>query len=181
MKLKETTLKSKTIFKGQVFTLTVDDVSLPNNKTASREVIHHNGGVCVLAIDDNDETFLVTQYRYPLGKVLTELPAGKIDGSEDPLSTAKRELIEETGYQAQTWIPLGVYYPTPGYSNEVIHLFAAKDLSFVGQHLDEEEFLSLQKVSLAELQEQLISGTINDGKSFMVFFRYLSYVSRETF
>ncbi|MFA6627820.1 MAG: NUDIX hydrolase, partial [Bacilli bacterium] len=122
MKLIEKTLNTTTIFDGRIIRLTHDEVLLPNGKVSWREVVHHRGGVCVLAVNE-ESILLVKQFRSPYQAVLYECPAGKLEDSEHPQLAGKRELEEETGAYAACLLPLGIMYPSLGYTNEVIHLF----------------------------------------------------------
>lgn len=124
----ETKLNSKEIFKGNVFRVTMDQVELENGMTSFREVVHHNGGACILPLTDDDKVLMVRQYRYALKEELWELPAGKLEKDEDPFEAAKRELEEECGVTAERFINLGVLYPTVGYDSEKIYIWAAKGL-----------------------------------------------------
>ena len=124
----EIKLNSKEIFKGNVFRVTMDQVELENGMTSFREVVHHNGGACILPLTDDDKVLMVRQYRYALKEELWELPAGKLEKDEDPFEAAKRELEEECGVTAERFINLGVLYPTVGYDSEKIYIWAAKGL-----------------------------------------------------
>ena len=131
----ETTLSSQEIFNGKVIRVTYDTVRLENGDTSFREVVHHHGGACVLAVTPQDEIYLVKQFRYAMGEEIWELPAGKLEAGEDPFEAAKRELAEECGVLAARYTPLGVVYPTVGYDSEKIYIWAAEGLSTTGQPL----------------------------------------------
>ena len=161
----ETTLSSQEIFNGKVIRVTYDTVRLENGDTSFREVVHHHGGACVLAVTPQDEIYLVKQFRYAMGEEIWELPAGKLEAGEDPFEAAKRELAEECGVLAARYTPLGVVYPTVGYDSEKIYIWAAEDLSTTGQHLDPDEFLDVIKVPFAKAVEMVMDGTIKDSKS----------------
>ena len=118
----ETTLTSKEIFNGHVIRVTYDTVKLENGDTSFREVVHHHGGACVLAVTPDDKVYMVRQYRYALGEEIWELPAGKLEAGEDPFEAAKRELAEECGVTAGRYTDLGVIYPTVGYDSEKIYM-----------------------------------------------------------
>ncbi len=165
MKLTEETLSKNYIYKGKIINLRVDDALLPDGKTAKREIVEHNGGVCVAAVTENDEILLVKQFRYPYGEIIYEIPAGKRDGDEDPLLCGKRELREETGAEAKTYMSLGLLYPTPGYCGEIIWLFAAKDITFGQNNPDEDEFVEVEKVPFKTAVEMVMSGEIRDAKT----------------
>ena len=166
MNLEEKQLTSEYIYNGKIIKLRRDTALLPNGKTSTREVIEHNGGVCVAALTDSDEVLFVKQFRYPYMEIVTEIPAGKRDGAdEDPLACGKRELKEETGAEAESFIPLGKLYLSPGYCGEVIWMFAATGLSYGEQHPDDDEFLSVEKIPLEKAVQMILSGEITDAKT----------------
>ena len=143
--LTEVTLRRKDVYDGKILKVHVDDVRLPNSREAVREVVDHVDGAAVLAMDEANRVLVVRQYRYVFGKVLAELPAGKLDPGEDPVAGALRELKEETGAEPETFLPLGKIIPAPGCYGEVLHLFLAKGLKFSEQHLDTDEFLNVER------------------------------------
>ncbi len=161
----EQSLFSQTLFEGRVIRVTLDKVRLENGRTSTREVVHHHGGAGIIALNEKDEIYLVRQYRYALDKELIEIPAGKLESGEDPLKAAQRELSEEAGLHASSWADLGSFIPTCGYCSEVIYLYVARNLSPIGQHLDEDEFLSLFTLPLKQAYEMVLSGEITDGKT----------------
>lgn len=161
----EKQLSSETKFAGRVITVTLDQVELENGDTSMREVVHHNGGAGIAALNDAGEIYLVRQYRYALDRELIEIPAGKLEKGEDPFAAAKRELGEEAGLAAKTYRDLGCIIPTCGYCSEIIYLYAAKDLSPVGQHLDPDEFLSVFTMPLDDAVSRVLSGEITDSKT----------------
>ncbi|MDE7218395.1 MAG: NUDIX hydrolase [Oscillospiraceae bacterium] len=165
MDLTEKTLSSEKIFDGRILHVRRDTVELPDGGTGFREVVDHPGGVCVLALDDENRALLVSQYRYPYEKVLREIPAGKLEYGEDPTQAAIRELKEETGASSGDFRPLGELYPSPGYCGEIIRMYLARDLTFGEAHPDEDEFLNLERVPFDELVEQVLSGEIKDAKT----------------
>ena len=165
MELFEKTLSTKEIYKGRIITVHKDEIELPDGSKSSREVVEHSGGVCVAAITDEDEMFFVRQFRYPYKRVLLELPAGKLEKGEDPLKAGIRELEEECGVVADEVISMGTVYPTVAYCSEVIHLFAAKGLKSTRQHLDEGEFLDVEKIPLADAVKMVMDGEISDSKT----------------
>lgn len=166
MNLIEKQLSSEYIYKGRIIKLRRDTALLPNGETALREVVEHNGGVCVAALTERDEVLFVRQFRYPYGEVVTEIPAGKRDSAtEDPLECGKRELREETGAEAEKFVPLGKLYPTPGYCGEIIWMYAAVGLKYGKQCLDEDEFLNVVKIPLEKAVEMILSGEITDAKT----------------
>ena len=164
--LTEVKTDSEEIFDGIVLHVFKDTVQLPNGKPATREVIRHVGAVGVIPMTEDGKVIIERQFRYPLDRVVTEIPAGKLDSfAEDRLSAAKRELEEETGYTAAEWIDLGDYYPTPAYCDERITLYLAKGLSLGNRHLDEDEFLNFEAIPLSDLVEDVMAGRITDGKT----------------
>ena len=165
MDLTEKTVSSRSIFKGRILDVREDTVSLPNGKNASREIVHHPGGVGILALDVNNQVLTVTQYRYAYGKTLLEIPAGKLEYGEDPREAAIRELREETGAVAGRFEFMGELYPTPGYCDEIIRLFLARDLTFGETDPDEDEFLTLQRVPFEEMLQKSLSGELTDAKT----------------
>ena len=165
MKLFEKTLSQDYKYNGRIINLRVDEAQLENGKTALREVVEHHGGVCVAALDEDGRLLMVRQFRYPYGEVLLEIPAGKLEKGEDPLECGKRELEEETGYVAEKFTDLGKLYPTPAYVTEVIHMYYAENLTKTAQHLDADEFLSVEHVPLADAVEMVMNGEIRDSKT----------------
>ena len=164
--LTEVKTGSEEIFDGVILHIFKDTVQLPNGNPATREVIRHVGAVGVIPMTDDGKVIIERQFRYPLNRVITEIPAGKLDSfTEDRLSAAKRELEEETGYTAKEWVDLGDYYPTPAYCDERITLYLARSLELGQRHLDEDEFLNFEAVPLSELVEAVMGGRITDGKT----------------
>lgn len=165
MELTEKTLRSERIYDGKIIHVRRDEVLLPNGHTAMREVVAHPGGVGILALDGDGTVLLVRQYRYAFGRTLLEIPAGKREKGEEPLTTAKRELQEETGAQADSWMSLGALIASPGCYDEVLYLYLATGLRFGQTHPDEDEFLALERMSLAELVRRCMDGEITDAKT----------------
>ena len=166
MNLLEETVNSKTVYSGRVISLVVDDILLPDGKPAKREVVEHNGGVCVIAEDNEGNILFVKQFRYPYKEIILEVPAGKRDSkNEDPLLCGKRELKEEVGATASRWMPLGEIIPSPGCYGEKLYLFLARGLEFGETHMDEDEFLRVSRLPLTDLIQGCISGEIQDGKT----------------
>ena len=164
--LAEVKTDSQEIFDGVILHVFKDTVELPNGNPATREVIRHVGAVGVIPVTDDGKVIVERQFRYPLNRVITEIPAGKLDSfTEDRLSAAKRELEEETGYTAEEWTDLGDYYPTPAYCDERITLYLARGLTLGQRHLDEDEFLNFEAVPLDTLVEDVMAGRITDGKT----------------
>ncbi len=166
MKLTEKTLIHQVVFEGKIINMRQDTVLLENEKTATRDVVEHPGGVCVLPLTDAGEIIMVKQFRYPYKEVLLEIPAGKLDkGNEDPLDCGKRELEEETGMTAEEYLSLGKMYPSPGYCDEIIHMYLAKGLHLSKQHLDEDEFLEVYKIPFETVLSEILSGQLTDAKT----------------
>ena len=165
MDLIEKKISSEEIFNGRILHVRRDTVWLPNGGEAFREVVDHPGGVCILALDSQNRALLVSQFRYPYEEVLRELPAGKLEYGEDPREAAIRELKEETGAVAGEFRSLGELYPSPGYCGEIIRMYLARDLTFGETHLDEDEFLDLERIPFDRLTEQVLSGEIRDAKT----------------
>ena len=165
MELTERTLKSETIFEGAIVTLLLDQAELPNGKAASREVVRHPGGVAVLPLDEEGMVTLVQQYRYPFHQVLLELPAGKLDPGEDHRVAAARELEEETGLQAGDLQYLGCLLASPGFSDERLHMYLARNLRRANSHPDEDEFLNVVTMPFQTLLQQVMDGTLEDAKT----------------
>lgn len=164
--LVEAELASETVFKGNLLHVRKDQVRLPNGKASVREYIVHPGAVVVLALLDNGSLLFERQFRYPLRQIFLELPAGKIDPDEAILDTAKRELLEETGYLATAWEHLGVMHPCIGYSDERIEIFEARGLSLASsQQLDANEFLEVIELSPEEARQAVWDGRITDAKT----------------
>ena len=163
--LTEKTLSREEKYQGNILSLHVDQVQLPNGKTSFREVVEHVDGVAILALDERNNVLTVTQYRYVFGKPLLEIPAGKLEPGEDPAAGALRELKEETGAVPDTFLPMGVTLPSPGCLGERLYLFLARGLHMEEQHLDEDEFIDLQAYTIDELKEKIFSGEIEDAKT----------------
>lgn len=165
MHLEEKTLKSETVYEGLIFNITHDTVLLENEKTAFRDVLWHHGGVCVIPVTDDNEIYLVKQFRYPFSSALLEVPAGKLEKGESHEVCGRRELLEETGFNCEELIYLGEMLPTPAYNSEITHMYLAKGLKFTKQNLDEDEFLDVEKMPLSEAVELVMNGKIRDGKT----------------
>ena len=161
----EHTISSKTVYHGKLLHVLEDEVRLPDGRSARREYIRHPGAVMMLPFLDRDTVVLVRQFRYPLRRHFHELPAGKIDHGEEPLTTAQRELEEECGYGASAWQHLATIHPCIGYADERIELFIARDLTPVGHAPDEGEFLEVVPMPLREALDWVRTGRITDVKT----------------
>ena len=166
MDMTEKTLERKEMFKGRIVSVHVDRVSLPDGSEAPREVVDHNGGVAVLALDGENNVLTVTQYRYVFGRNTVEIPAGKLDHpGEDPATGGLRELEEETGAVPGRYESLGRILPSPGCYGEVLHLYLARDLKMKKQHLDPGEFLNVERIPFDEMVRRCLEGEIEDAKT----------------
>ncbi|MEW6182011.1 MAG: NUDIX hydrolase [Bacillota bacterium] len=163
--LHEETLSSERVYSGKIINVRVDTVLLPDGRTGTREVVEYAGAVAVVALTDDKEVVMVRQYRHPVGKVLVEIPAGKIEETEDPETSARRELIEEAGIRARSWRCLGRFYSTPGFTSEMMHLYLVRDLSFHQQETDEDEFVEVVRIPFPKALEMVYKGEICDAKS----------------
>lgn len=163
----EKTLDSNEIFSGRVFRVVEQTVELENNHKARREIIRHNGGAAIIAVDDELNVFLVRQFRKPLDKETLEIPAGKLEIGEDPYLCAVRELKEETGLTAEKVETLGSIFPSPGYCDEKLFLYMATALSYGPMHLDPDEFLSVERYPLSECVTKIETGQITDSKTII--------------
>ncbi len=171
MNLTEKKLSSRSVFSGKIFSVTVDEVELPDKSKSVRECVRHNGGAAVLLVIEG-KIALVKQHRYLYGKDIYEIPAGKTEAGEEPLIAAMRECEEETGYRAECRHLLALY-PSPGYTSEVIHIFTAYNARFVGQRTDEGEFLTCKFFPVEEVVSMIERGEICDAKTVAAVYKYL--------
>lgn len=163
----EKKIDGTSIFKGHIFNVKVDTVELENGNIASREVVEHNGGACVVAITNDKKIALVKQFRYCFNESLYELPAGKINENETPLNCALRELDEEVGAVSDDITNLGYICPTPAYVTEKIYMFLAKNILIGKNHLDEDEFLDVELIDIDTAYEMVINNIIVDAKTII--------------
>jgi ADP-ribose pyrophosphatase len=167
----ESEISSATVFKGALLEVRKDSVLLPNGQDSVREYIIHPGAVVIMAFLDNGNLLFERQFRYPLRRVFLELPAGKIDHGEATIDTARRELLEETGYVASEWEYLGLMHPCIGYSDERIEIFAARGLHLAGEkQLDHNEFLEVVELSPETARQAVWNGQITDAKTITALF-----------
>ncbi len=170
--LNETKLSSELIYDGRIIRVERDTVRLEDGTEATREVVRHPGGVCVLALTDEDEMLIVKQFRYPYKEITTELPAGKIEYGEDPELCGKRELLEECGCTPDNFTYLGLLYPTTAYNTEIIRMYLATGLHFDKQKLDAEEFLDFERVPFDEMLRRVMNDEIHDSKTQIAILKY---------
>jgi ADP-ribose pyrophosphatase len=163
--LVEERIDSRPVFDGHLLHVRSDRVRLPDGREAVREYVVHPGAVLVVPMLRDDRVVVVRQFRYPNNAVFVEFPAGKLDGGEDPLDCAKRELREEAGYLAGRWTPLGVVHSVVAYTTETIGLYLAEDLEHVGARLDDGEFLDVEVVAYDALVADADEGRITDAKT----------------
>lgn len=166
-RLEEKTIKSDHIFSGRVISLQVDEVELPNGKTSKREIIKHPGAVAILPITNDGKIVMVEQFRKALERTLVEIPAGKLEKGENPLECARRELEEETGYVCEKLDWLISFYTSPGFADEIVHLYVATGLSKKedAAQLDEDEFVNIVELFLAEAIQYVEEKKIYDAKT----------------
>jgi len=160
-----------------VFRFTTKDVWI-GSRVRQFKMVDHPGAAATLVVKDG-QVLLVEQYRPAAGRKMLEIPAGTIDRSEPPLECARRELQEETGYSAEDWESLGHIYPTPGYTNEVLHLFYASGLTKGEQHLDPGEDINVRWIPLEKVEEMIDQGEINDAKTIIAVFKYLRNLRKQ--
>ena len=173
--MQERKLSSEMKFDGKLVKVTYDIADV-NGKEAWREVVHHPGASAVVAIDEDNRIIMEKQFRYALNDYLLEIPAGKLDAGEDPLVCAKRELEEETGIVASEWISLGTIATSPGFCNEVIHLYVAKGLSKGEIHWDEDEYVEVERYTFDELLQYIKEETIKDSKTLSALLLAMPYI-----
>lgn len=175
----EKALRRVNTYEGIIVDVSVDMVKLPNDQISLREVVHHPGGVCVAAVDENEMVTMVRQFRYPLAEHLLELPAGKLEKGEEPLPAAKRELSEETGLEAENWVDLGFIYTSAGFSTERLYIYLATGLTQGQAHPDPNEFLDVEKVPLSELLKMADDCLIHDAKTVVGILKAERYLHKD--
>lgn len=168
----EKIVNKETIFEGNIFTVEKYKVETAHGNESFREVIHHNGGAAILAMTDDEKFIFEYQYRVATREIILEIPAGKLEKNEDPLECAKRELEEETAYLAETWQKLGAHYVSPGYDDEMIHLFLARNLKKGSFNLDPDEKLLAFTVPVEEARNMLLAGEFKDSKTALALSLY---------
>lgn len=168
---KEKPIKQEYVYKGKIINVRNDVAEMPDGNVVPREVVEHCGGVGIALEDEEGKFFFVKQWRYAQMVETIEYPAGKKEIGEEPLDTAKREIVEETGYEGKDWVHLGIMYPTPAYDEEVLDMYYAKVGEFKGQHLDPDESIDVYRYTLDEMTDMIVEGKIPDAKTIaMTFF-----------
>lgn len=176
MNFNEKTITSEKKFEGRIINVEVLDVELPDGKKGYREIVNHPGGVGIVALTDDNKILMVRQFRKPIEKDIIEIPAGKLEKGEDPLVCGRRELEEETGYKAKEFVSLGYLYPSPGFANEVTHLYLAWGLEKGNVNPDEDEYLDVLEVPVQEVYSAIMKNEINDAKTVIGFFKAMEYI-----
>jgi len=165
MIVEEKTISSEMIYEGAILNLRRDTVTVKNGKTSKREIIEHDGGVVICGVTADGKIPMIRQYRKAVEDTVLELPAGKLEGKEDPAEAAKREFREETGYTAERWEHICSFFPTVGYSEEILHIYFAQDLTPGETEFDEHEAIDIYEYEPEELMKMLYAGEIIDGKT----------------
>ena len=165
MIFEEKTVSSKRIYEGYVINVRVDTVKLPDGREAFRDIAEHPGGVGVVALTDDKKVLMVKQFRKPLEKAIYEIPAGKLDKNEDIFVCGMRELEEETGFTCREMKDLGHMYPSPGFTNEITHIYFTDSLVKGTENPDEDEFLDVEQIDIIKAKEMILNNEINDAKT----------------
>ncbi|WP_243141151.1 NUDIX hydrolase [Alkaliphilus pronyensis] len=176
MTQEEKTMKSERIYEGKVINLRVDTVELPERKYSKREIVEHSGAVGIIALTEKEEMIFVKQYRKSVEEVLLEIPAGRIEADEEPEMTAKRELEEETGYIANKLTKITEYYTSPGFSNEILHIYFAEGLSAGVAIPDEDEYIEVTYLYIDEAIKKITKGEIKDSKTINAILLYKTMI-----
>ena len=179
MHLDEKTLSVEEIYNGKIIRVTKEKVELENGKTSYREMVYHSGGVCVLPIDNDGNIYFVKQFRYPYKTVLLEIPAGKREEGEDPLTCGTRELKEEIGASAEKIVSLGKLYPTVAYDTEIIYMYLATGLSFGDTDLDEGEFIDIVKMPFEKAYKMVLDDEIPDAKTQIAILKAKEFLKQD--
>ncbi|MFC1946676.1 NUDIX hydrolase [Chloroflexota bacterium] len=169
----EKILSSELIYEGRAFTVRVDTIQTVNGRETTRDIVEHSECVAVVAVDPDGKILLVNQHRLPVGKQLLEIPAGGIDGDEDPADAVRREMQEETGYLPKKVIKLGGFYSAPGFCTEYLHLYLATELEPGRLVAEDTDSITLERISPEEITELIQSGEICDAKSIAGLFMWL--------
>lgn len=167
-RLIEKTISTNYLYRGRIINVRQDQVKTFDQKIAFREIVEHPGAVAIIAIDEKDQVILVRQHRQPAGAVLYEIPAGKLEAYEEPLDCARREFMEETAMDADEWHDIYAFYPSPGFSNEIIYLYRAKGLKYAeSSSSDPDENIEIKRIPLTKAKEMVMHGEIVDGKTII--------------
>lgn len=172
----EKTIEKNTVYEGVIVNVRRDKAELVNGNVVGREVVEHPGGVTVIPVGEDGMVWCVRQFRYPFGREMLEVPAGKLERGEDPYECGIRELSEETGLTVDEFIYLGPCCTSPGFSTEVLHIYLALGLHSGKMHLDPDEFLNVEKYSLDELTDKVMSGEIDDAKTIIAVLKAKKYL-----
>ena len=175
MKKEEKTIKHNVVYDGIIISVNCDDVLSSKGLPVKREIVHHKGGVCILATQE-DKIVFVKQFRYAYGEELFELPAGKLEKGEDSYSAGLRELEEEVGLKAESLTSLGCMYPSCGYTNEIIYLYKANNVIKVDRHLDVDEDIDVYYFTIDEVLKMISENIIKDAKTICLVFKYLNSI-----
>lgn len=176
-KLTEKKVSQKKIYDG-VISFFKDEVELINGQKASRVYTKHPGASAIVPLTKEGKIIFVEQYRYPIGKITLEIPAGKLKPKQSPLACAKAELKEETGFSAGKWQKMLAFYPSTAFSTEILHIFLAKDLKKGSQHLDEDEFVNIKELSLKQSLKYIKEGKIRDSKTIIALLYLKTFLSK---
>lgn len=179
MELNEETVERETLYSGKIVDLELQRVRLPDGRCSKREIVRHAAAVAVLAIDDDENVYLVEQFRKPIDSLILEIPAGHVEKGEDPSYTALRELQEETGIVAGEITLLNKYFSSPGFTDEIIYFFMAKKLTQSTQSLDKDEFINVKKLPFEELLKMARENRLADGKTVLATYFYAFARSNE--
>jgi len=177
LELEEKRIGGEQLYHGIIVDVCRDKVQLPDGRPANREVVKHPGGVTILPIDEDRNCYMVRQYRYPAQKVMLEAPAGKLEYGEEHRSCAVRELSEETGLSADELVYMGAFYTSPGFSTEKLHVYLALGLHEGKSHLDDGEFLNVEKIKLSVLSQMVMDGEIDDAKTVVAILKAEKYLN----
>ncbi len=175
MELEEKTLRSSYPFRGKVVTVRVDEVLLPDGKESKREIVEHAGAVAIIPVNEKQEVLCIRQFRKAAGKVLLEIPAGLVEQGETLEACAQRELAEEIGFMSNKLVKLSSFYPSPGFSSEMIHVYLAQELVKKTVDKPDDEFIALEKFPLKEGLSKIQSGVVEDGKTIIGLLMALQY------
>ncbi len=178
MEFFEKQIRSEEKYKGIIVRVRLDEAELHTGKHVRREVVEHPGGVGILPVDSDGNCYLVRQFRYPFGRMLLEIPAGKLEKGEDPLECGVRELSEETGFTADQLVDFGTCYTSPGFSTEVLHVYLALGLHTGKKHPDQDEYLNVEKIPLDTLHDMVMRNEISDGKTVIAILKAAAYLQR---